>query len=649
MYDYSIFEMNSFYKKIGKYYYYYVTKNSTLQAILRRTKNFKKPGKDFINVHDFDKNEKIEIIDVIFSKYGDIIAYKLLKSDNSVIIKFKYKNGKDLKDEIKVDEFSDIAFFLKDKGFIYSFITNKIKKEGNTTIAYDFKNQLYYHKFGTSQKKDKILKGFNHHSNSLYNGYLSNDGKYLFIEYYNTKKKMNLLYFCPMKKKIIFKKKLKLKLLILKDSTKFSYIDSTSTHVIVFSKHESISGNIMKIKIPRRLKHTKNWKKLIKEKSDDIIKKVIPIGKKYLVLNFDSYLKIYDKKKGKLIHKIPFNNGTIQNIWGNIQSYDLFISFSNLISPQIIYRINLRMLKKKIMKKLVLQPVLQNLPKGINKNDNFKIKNTYYTSKDGTKIPLLMIYKNNIVKNKQNPVILEIAGDLTRHWDITESPHILLFIKHFNGIWCMAGIRGTLGFSFNWLNEGVHLKRNNSFDDLVAGVEFLINNNYTSPEKLGLFDNNGGGVAINVISNQRPDLLGAVVSKLPALDLLHIDEIEKGKNLYKILYGDSKIKADYDNLISFSPYENIRICTKFKCQFPSTLIFEPLLEFKHSHGHVIKYLAKLYHEFKKSISYQTNPVLGFFGNYSNSKHDENYRLNSINERINMTVFLQGTLNLKWID
>uniref|UniRef100_A0AAF5CRV2 Prolyl endopeptidase n=1 Tax=Strongyloides stercoralis TaxID=6248 RepID=A0AAF5CRV2_STRER len=648
IHNYLKFNTNSLYTKVGEYYYYFASNSTKLQSILKRTKNYKKPGEDFINVREFDDTGNSEILDVFFSPDGKIIAYKLITNDNLVVLRFRYKNGKDLKDKLDIDEFTDSSFFFKNEGFIYSFITYKIKKEGISSIIYDVKNELYYHKFGTDQKNDKKLTGFNLPSKSLFDAILSNDGKYLFVKYYDEIKDMHLVYYCHFTRKNIFGKKIKMQLLTDIDGEKFSIIDSDKKYIYVYTNESSVYGGVMKIKILKNYKPMEKWVEIIGKNLKQSIKKVIPVGREYLVLNFKTYLEVYNKYSGKLLRQIKIDKGEIQDIWGNNKNYDFFISLSNIFVPQTIYRINLKQLKNKKLKKLVIETIIENLPKGISNSNNFKIEKKYYKSTDNVIIPLYMIYKKKLIKEKKSPVVLEVASDFTAKWDPVKSPSILSFINNLNGVWCMAGVRGSLTYDIKWLFDGVHLNRKNSFADFISGIKFLINNKYTTPAKLAIFDGHSGGIIPNVVSFERPDLIGAVVSKSPVLDLLRINEIKNPENLTKTLFGDIDIKHEFENLISFSPYNNIRINESSKYQWPSTLIFSPLLKPTYGSAHTAKYLAKLYYKFtKKSSLFQKNPVLGFFGNYSSFENDKDYHLENINERVNMTIFLQTALNLKW--
>ncbi|CEF71330.1 Prolyl endopeptidase [Strongyloides ratti] len=634
------------YSKYGNYYYYFFYNGSTLLPSLMQSKNLNEKGKTFINFDKLDSKGEIEIKDMVFSNDGKMMAYVIKEKDNAWnTIMFKYTNNKKIKDKLNNVIYSMYNFIFNNKGFIYSTYPEKNGTLGGFMISNFKKHSLYYHHFGQKQTSDKLLATCKDGDDFIIHGTLSNDGKYLFVQCINEISGTNNLYYVKLNNNKYFKKKIKLIPLITRNDALYNVIDSNSKYVYIYTNLNTAFGKVIKMKLIDKYYNQNKWKLFIEETRNQEINKIVPVGKKYLVANcmtnLQSFLIIYDMKNGKYLKKINFGEGIIEDISGSSMHYELFVTFNNLVSPQTIYRLNLEYGIKKIIQK----KIIQSIPNDI-KDEQFIIKKLHYLGRDHTRIPLIMFYNRKTLRNRKNPIILEGFGGFKSTLRPNYALSKLLFVKHFGGIWCIAGIRGGGEYGTKWHLNGKGLNKKNSFFDFIAGAEFIIKRRYTRPSKLAIFGSSVGGLIANVVSQMRPDLLGAVVSKTPLLDMIRYHRLTTHDEIFIEEFGDVSIKKHFKNLIKYSPLHNLKL-PKHKLQWPSTLLFTTTEDVIVGPEHTLKYLARLYVLLQKAIKYQTNPVIGFVGKYYGHHDYQKPEEKLLNESINMFCFLQQTLDLKW--
>uniref|UniRef100_A0A0K0EB36 Prolyl endopeptidase n=2 Tax=Strongyloides stercoralis TaxID=6248 RepID=A0A0K0EB36_STRER len=635
--------------EVGDYYYYYSRNSLHFQSILKRMNKNIKNVTEFINLDMIDVRKQSEIKSMAISQKKDILAYEVVGRFEYSQIKFKYTNGQDMNDTLTINSITEYAFVLEDQGIIYSRYPHYTLLDG---IVYPERKEhaLYYHKFGTSQERDVLIYDVGDKPELEITAKLANSQKYLFVKIYNTKTDYSELYYYNLEKVNDFNGKIKLQRLISGFDAYYEIYDSFSKYVIIYSNSKSING-IARVEIPEEPNSKVKIHKFVEERENVHIKNIIPVGEKYIVLNCyenpDSFLEIYDKHRSRFITRLEVGKGIIVNGQGSIDSYHFYYSFNSVFIPSAIYKIDLSFINVSDTSNLKPVKLFQSEIQNVNPDD-FVLKTVFFKSKDRKTIPMLMIYKKTMKKNKKNPVIVEAYGDLSASWHPQNSLIKLVFIKHFDGIWCIPGIRGGRYFSKKWHLDGIQRKRKNSFNDFIWGIKHLIKYGYTNPKKIAIYGYNEGGLLTAYVSQKKPKLIGAVVSKSPLLDAIRFDKIApRGKQL-KNIYGDPKNRKDFKFLYSISPYHQLKIKKYSARQWPSTLIMSTYGFEVYGVQHTTKYLAKLYQLFRENRKFgQTNPVLGNII-YIAAPDDRELTGDQImDEHFRMINFLTQTLDLKW--
>lgn len=302
------------------------------------------------------------------------------------------------------------------------------------------------------------------------------------------------------------------------------------------------------------------WKKFIAEK-DFLLSSIAITSEKVLVeylVNACSEVVVFDHA-GNEQGKIPLPQySTLIGITGRVEEKEFFYSFNTFIIPKIIYRYNPETTEYQEYQKTEnpMNP------------DDFEVKQEWYVSKDGTKVPIFVIHKKGVVRNGVNPAILYGYGG----FNVSETPG---FISNWiswlqrGGVYAIANIRGGGEFGQKWHKDGIGKNKQNSFDDFIAAAEFLIDQKYTNKEHLGIMGGSNGGLLVSAVAVQRPELCKAVVSKVPLTDMVRFHKFGIAMR-WVHEYGNPDKKEDLESILKWSPYYNIKNDMKYPDFFFTT-------------------------------------------------------------------------------
>jgi prolyl oligopeptidase len=335
-----------------------------------------------------------------------------------------------------------------------------------------------------------------------------------------------------------------------------------------------------------------NWKEFIPEKET--------VLEGYTFTS--DYVLIKDKKDvlsrifaydytGKLIKQVALPElGNVSGMSYHRESNTVFVSLSTFNSPAKLYKLDGRTLEWSFFYQ----------DTSVIDTRDIESKIVFYPSKDGAKIPMFITYKKGLKLDGNNPTMLHAYGG----FNIGISPSYIgtraSFINR-GGVYAEAGIRGGDEYGEKWHNDGMLMKKQNCFDDFIAGAEYLIKENYTNPQKLAADGRSNGGLLMGAITTQRPDLFKAVMCGVPLLDMIRYHKFLIAR-FWIPEYGDPDKKEDFDNLMKYSPYQNI----KKDVNYPTMFIFAGENDSRVDPLHAKKFVAEM-----QNRPAQKNPVMLF--------------------------------------
>uniref|UniRef100_A0A0N4TNT8 Prolyl endopeptidase n=1 Tax=Brugia pahangi TaxID=6280 RepID=A0A0N4TNT8_BRUPA len=635
--------------KRGDYYYYYHNSGLQNQSVLYRQKTLFGESEIFLDPNKFSEDGTTAIRDQCFSHDGSLLVYGLSeKGSDWMTLKFKKADGTDLDDTVVGVKHSDLDWLIDNSGVFYSkYPEHKSALEGSSTEKHEF-HSLYFHKLGTPQSDDILVADFRSHPEYMCSGSITEDGRYLIVDVSRGCDPYNMLYYYDLQKaqqKIT--DKVHLKPLFDKLDAKYEFIDNNDDTALILTNHNAPMFKLIRVKMSTANEGPSAWETVIPEDKKNKLEWVVNVGGNRLVVSYIEDVKnklyVHSPKTGDRFYEIPLEIGTISGFFGRKDHTEMFLRFDSFLTPGIIYYVDFKGIQPS--HEVRLKEIRRTHVKGVD-TSKFKIKQVFCKSKDGTKVPLYIVHNKNLILNGDTPALLNGYGG----FNIAEMPHFsvsrILFLDNFKGVFALANLRGGSEYGEKWHEGGMREQKQNVFDDFIAAAEYLIKNNYTSPKRLAIRGGSNGGLLVGAVSQQRPELFGAVVNEVGVLDMLRYHKFTIG-NAWIPEYGNPDEASDFEYIYKYSPLHNIEIPNK-GYQWPSTMLMTADHDDRVVPSHSLKYMARLYEAAQSANSFQKKPLIirvdvkaGHGAGKPTSK--------LIAEIVDMYCFLQKVLDLKWYE
>ena len=553
----------------GDYTYYYKNDGLQNQSVLYRKD---KEGKEeiFLNPNTFSKDGTTSLGDVAFSEDGSLVAYLISEggSDWRKGIVLDAKTKKRIGDTLVDIKFSSIAW-KGNEGFFYSSYD---KPKGSELSAKTDQHKLYYHKLGTSQKSDKLIFGGTPTEKYRYvSGTVSNDGKYLFISVANATSGNKLFV------KDLSNPKSSLVTITNNFDGDTGFVNNQGTTLFLETNINAPNGRLVKVDFKNP--QPEHWQDVIPETKN--VLSITTAGKylfaKYMV-DALSQVKQYDYE-GKLIREVKLPSiGSAGGFYAKKDETHTYFSFTNYAYPTQIYKMDLATGATELYWK----------PAIAFDATHYESKQVFYTSKDGTKIPMMITYKKGIKLNGKNPTLLYGYGGFNISLMPTFGVANAVWLE-LGGVYAVPNLRGGGEYGKQWHDAGTKMQKQNVFDDFIAAAEYLIKEKYTSPQYLAIRGGSNGGLLVGATMLQRPDLFKVALPAVGVLDMLRYHTFTAGAG-WAYDYGTSDdSKEMFEYLKGYSPLHNV----KQGVAYPATLITTGDHDDRVVPAHSFKFAAEL--------------------------------------------------------
>jgi prolyl oligopeptidase len=469
-------------------------------------------------------------------------------------------------------------------GFYYSRYPSPEK--GKELSTKNENHQVYYHTINTSQDQDVLIYEDKNNPQRFHTVFTSEDERYVFLNISDRGKAKDgnaLWYFDNNSGDHTFKP-------IIKEvgDYDYSFIEEVDGKFLMSTNDGALNQKI--VLVDPLKPDPANWKIVIPEKKENISGISTAGGRMFLTYLKDvtSRVYVYDLK-GNLQGEVKLPAlGTAGGFGGERDDKFVFYTFTSITFPPTIYRYDIASSKSEVFRK----PEVKFNP------ENYVTEQVFYPGKDGTKIPMFVVYKKGLQKNGKNPTILYGYGGFNISSNPSFSPTRITWLEQ-GGIFCIANLRGGSEYGETWHEAGMRLKKQTVFDDFIAAAEYLAKEKYTSPEYLALQGGSNGGLLVGTVINQRPDICKVAIPQVGVMDMLRFHKFTIGWN-WIAEYGSSDIAADFKNLVAYSPLHNI----KPGRNYPATLVTTADHDDRVVPAHSFKYMATLQENYKGN-----NPVL----------------------------------------
>ena len=555
--------------KEGKYTYFYKNDGLQNQYVVYRT-DAEGNTEVFLDPNTFSEDGTTSLASLSFSKDGSLAAYAISEggSDWRKIIVIDTETKEQLEPELVDVKFSGIAW-VGNEGFYYSSYD---KPEGSELSAKTDQHKLYYHKLGTAQADDPVIFGGTEAEKHRYVfGSVSEDDRYLFISA-AVSTSGNKLF---------------MKDLSQPDSELVTIIGDTSSDTYVLDNRDSKLYLVTNLDAPNQRVVTvdasapqpENWVDFIPER-DNVLSPSTGAGYIYAEYMVDAIAKVeqydYDGNKVRDVN-LP-GVGSVGGFSAKDDAEVVYYTFTNYNTPGTIYAYAPETGTSEVYE----------ASKAQFDSSAYESKQVFYTSKDGTQVPMIITHKKGLELDGTNPTILYGYGgfniSLTPSFSIANAVWL-----EMGGVYAVANIRGGGEYGKAWHRAGTQQQKQNVFDDFIAAAEYLVANDYTSSSKLAIRGGSNGGLLVGAVMTQRPDLVQVALPAVGVLDMLRYHTFTAGAG-WAYDYGTAEDSPEmFEYLLGYSPVHNV----KAGVNYPATMITTGDHDDRVVPAHSFKFAAEL--------------------------------------------------------
>jgi prolyl oligopeptidase len=574
----------------GRHYFYTKREGMQNQPILYVRDGLNGPDRVLVDANKLAADGTIALDWFQPSENGKYVAYGTSPSGSemSTLHIIETKTGTVLPDTIERTRAASIAWKLDNSGFYYT----RYPKKGDVPEGQEMYNRhVFYHELSNDpedthpEDNDELIFGQGRDAEDWPSVSLSNDGHWLLISVSEGWTKSELF------------------LMNVKAGTPPTRITTGKNFLYggeVFNDKLFITTNEDAPRYRVLVADAGNfdreaWKELIPQ-TDAVLQGTAVFGDKLFAQyeqNATSQLKIFDLD-GKKISDLPLPAiGSVYGFGGRWDRDEIFYGFQSFTIAPSIYRYDLKDNSTSLWTNVDAPSI---------DPATYQVKQEWFTSKDGTHVPMFVVHKKGVEKNAHNPTLLTAYGGFNVSLTPTFSRTAYLWMEH-GGIYAVANLRGGAEFGEDWHRAGMLDKKQNVFDDMIAAAEHLIAEKYTDRNHLAILGGSNGGLLMGAMITQRPDLFRAVVCQVPLLDMIHYQDFQIAK-LWIPEYGTSENAEQFKWLFAYSPYHHVKAGT----EYPAILFMTADTDTRVDPMHAKKMAALMQSEAKNGTSH-IRPIL----------------------------------------
>ena len=514
----------------------------------------------------------VAVSGVSYSEDGQLMAYALSTSGSDWVEWHvrEVSTGKDLPDVVKWSKFSGAAFTKDARGFFYSRYDEP--KAGSALRDTNYYQKLYFHKLGTPQSADELIYKRDDQKEWGFGGAVTDDGHYLILYVSVGTDPRNRVYY-----KDLTKPASPVVPLMDKMDAAYNFVDNDGPVFWFVTNQGATLSRLVEVEL--RQPEPEHWKTIVPESADKL-EFASMVDHKFIasyLKDAHTEVKVFDRS-GKFLRTVELPGiGTAGGFGGRREQRYTFYSYTSYATPATIYRYDVATGKSTVFR----QPKVKFHP------EDYETRQVFYSSKDGTRVPMFITSKKGLKLDGTNPTLLYGYGG----FDVPLTPGFSvgsLVWMEMGGVYAVANLRGGGEYGEPWHLAGTKLHKQNVFDDFIAAGEWLIANHYTVSSKLAIQGGSNGGLLVGACMAQRPELYGAALPAVGVMDMLRFHKFTIGW-AWTSDYGSSDNAEEFAAIYKYSPLHNI----KAGVQYPATLIMTADHDDRVVPAHSFKFAATL--------------------------------------------------------
>lgn len=567
--------------KEGDYIYFYKNDGLQNQSVLYRQKGEDGEVEVFLDPNSFSSDGTTSLADLAFSKDGQLVAYQLSEggSDWRKVVVLNTEDKSQVGDTLVDVKFSGLAW-RGNEGFYYSSYDKP--EEGSALSAMTDQHKLFFHALNTPQNEDVLIFGGPTQPKRYIGGYLTEDEKYLVITAANATSG-NELYLQDLSNPSN-----PIQTVVGNMNQNHHVIGNVDDRLILYTNLNAPNGRIVSTQVDAM--QAEHWTDLIAE-TDQVLSPATGGGKifAHYLMDATSLVQQYSMD-GELERTVELPGvGSAGGFYAKEGDTDLYYSFTSYVYPPTIFKYDISSGASELYKASAVDfdP------------ERYESKQVFYTSKDGTRVPMIITHKKGLVLDGSNPTLLYAYGGFNISLTPSFSTSNIILLEQ-GGVYAVANLRGGGEYGEQWHIAGTKLQKQNVFDDFIAAAEYLIVEQYTSSEKLGIAGGSNGGLLVGAVMTQRPELFKVAFPAVGVLDMLRYHKFTAGAG-WAFDYGTADDDVEMFNYLhTYSPYHALREGEAY----PATMVTTADHDDRVVPAHSFKFAARL-QEFHQG----DNPVL----------------------------------------
>ena len=559
-------------QKQGGRYFYEHNNGLQNQNVLYVAESLNAEPRVLLDPNTLSPDGTVALVGRAVSEDGKLLAYGTAASGSDWMEWHvrEVDTGKDLSDLVKWVKFSGASWTKDGKGFFYSRYDEP--KQGTMLRDTNYFQKLYYHRVGTAQSEDKLVYERPDNKELGFQGDVTDDGHYLIISVWQGTSPKNRLYY-----KDLTRADAEVVKLLDDFDAQYQFVDNDGPVFWLKTDLDAPRGRL--IAIDTRRPERERWQTIVPQAAETLTSASV-VNDSFLLgylKDAQTEVRIHDLE-GKFLRSVDLPGiGTAEGFSGKRKEKETFYGFTSFTAPTTIYRYDLVAGKSEKFRQ----------PKVDFDSSGYDTKQVFYTSKDGTRVPMFLTYRKGLKLDGNNPVLLYAYGgfniSLTPAFSVSNAVWL-----EMGGVYAQPNLRGGGEYGEDWHQAGTKLRKQNVFDDFIAAAEWLIANHYTSPSKLAIRGGSNGGLLVGACMTQRPDLFAATLPSVGVMDMLRFHKFTIGW-AWTSDYGSSDDAEQFKAIYAYSPLHNLKPGTKY----PATLVTTADHDDRVVPGHSFKFAATL--------------------------------------------------------
>jgi prolyl oligopeptidase len=532
---------------------WFFTHNDGLQnqSVLFMTTDPEKPARVMLDPNALSADGTVAFKGAGYSDDGKLMAYGLSEagSDWETWHVREVASGKDLPDQLRWAKFTGASWRKDGSGFYYSGF--KATDAGQSLKAQSQYHTVFFHKLGTAEAQDTNIYTRTDEPDWFVGAQVTDDGRYLIVTANHGTDVKNTLLVADLAADAAVKP------VIAEPHANYTFIGNIGSTLYVQTDDDAPRYRVVAIDLAKP--EREHWRSVVAESADTLDGATL-VGHQIIAQYLHDAHSVVKRfsPTGKLLGDVILPGlGTASGFAGRIEDAVTYYAYADYTTPASIYRLDLKTGHTALWR----APTLSGF-----KPADYETKQVFYTSKDGTRVPMFVTARRGLSLDGIHPTILYGYGGFSDSLHPTFSPAVAAWLE-LGGVYAVANLRGGGEYGRGWHEAGMKTHKQNVFDDFIAAAEYLITNCWTSRERLAINGASNGGLLIGAVEEQRPDLFAVAVAQVGVMDMLRFREFTVGK-AWEADYGSVDHEDEFKALRAYSPVHNVGA----NVAYPATLI-----------------------------------------------------------------------------